>query len=74
MRTPDQFLAALKAAKAKFPTVNGQPLITFGFHEFDRTATTPSTRCFLQDHLAISREVDGKLYEPVSTTPSTCAG
>ena len=34
MRTPEGFLKALKAAKEKFPEVNGQPLIPFGMNEF----------------------------------------
>ena len=60
MKTPTQFLAALKAAKAKFPTLNGQPLITIGFHPFDQNGNH-SFNQMLPQFLAISREVNGKL-------------
>jgi putative aldouronate transport system substrate-binding protein len=66
MRTPEGFIAALKAAKEKFPTVNGQPLIPFGCHEFT-DAGNDSFQAFLQDQLAIPREADGKLYDRFSS-------
>ena len=40
MTTPEGFLGALRAAKAKFGTVNGQPLIPVGFQEFTDTVIT----------------------------------
>lgn len=59
MTTPEGFLAALKAAKAKFPQINGQPIIPFGTNEFndvgcDRIQGT------LAHFLAISPEQNGK--------------
>lgn len=62
MRTPEGFLNALKAAKEKFPTVNGQPLIPFGLHEFTDTGNY-SLESYLQNFLAIPMEKDGKLYD-----------
>ncbi|MFC3798657.1 ABC transporter substrate-binding protein [Cohnella sp. GCM10012308] len=62
MRTPEGFLAALKAAKEKFPDVNGQPLIPLGLHEFTPTGNY-SLEDYLADFLAIPRDVDGKLND-----------
>ncbi|MBZ4663878.1 MAG: transporter substrate-binding protein [Caloramator sp.] len=62
MRTPEGFLNALKMAKEKFPTVNGQPLIPLGLHEFTETGNY-SLEDYLQNFLAIPREKDGKLYD-----------
>lgn len=62
MRTPEGFLAALKAAKEKFPEVNGQPLIPIGLHEFTDTGNY-SLESYLANFLAIPREKDGKLYD-----------
>lgn len=62
MRTPEGFLNALKAAKEKFPTVNGQPLIPLGLHEFTNTGNY-SLEGYLQNFLAIPMEKDGKLYD-----------
>lgn len=39
MRTPEGFLNALKAAKEKFPDINGQPMIPLGLHEFTAMVT-----------------------------------
>ncbi|EOS56070.1 MULTISPECIES: type 2 periplasmic-binding domain-containing protein [Paenibacillus] len=61
MRTPEGFVAALKAAQEKFPEVNGQPLIPLGLHEFTATGND-SLEGYLQNFLAIPREKDGKLY------------
>lgn len=61
MRTPEGFLAALKAAKEKFPQVDGQPLIPLGLHEFTTTGND-SLEGYIQNFLAIPREKDGKLY------------
>lgn len=62
MRTPEGFLNALKAAKEKFPEVNGQPLIPIGLHEFT-DAGNYSLEGYLQNFLAIPGEKDGKLYD-----------
>lgn len=62
MRTPEGFLNALKMAKEKFPTVNGQPLIPIGLHEFTENGNY-SLEDYLQNFLAIPREKDGKLYD-----------
>jgi putative aldouronate transport system substrate-binding protein len=62
MRTPEGFLNALKAAKEKFPQVNGQPLIPFGAHEFGDTGNY-TFEGYLQNFLSIPMEKDGKLYD-----------
>jgi putative aldouronate transport system substrate-binding protein len=62
MRTPEGFLAALKAAKEKFPEVNGQPIIPLGLHEFSDTGNY-SLEGYLQNFLAIPFEKDGQLYD-----------
>jgi putative aldouronate transport system substrate-binding protein len=67
MRTPEGFLNALKAAKEKFPAVNGQPLIPLGLHEFTDTGNY-SLEGYLQNFLAVPYEKDGKLYDR-STDP-----
>jgi putative aldouronate transport system substrate-binding protein len=67
MRTPEGFLTALKAAKEKFPDVNGQPLIPLTFHEFSDSGNY-SLQDFLQNFLAIPQQKDGKLYDR-STDP-----
>jgi putative aldouronate transport system substrate-binding protein len=67
MRTPEGFLNALKAAKEKFPAVNGQPLIPLGLHEFTDRGNY-SLEGYLQNFLAVPYEKDGKLYDR-STDP-----
>lgn len=62
MSTPEGFLNALKAAKEKFPDVNGQPLIPLGLHEFTETGNY-SLEGYLQNFLAIPQQKDGKLYD-----------
>lgn len=62
MRTAEGFLSALKAAKEKFPDVNGQPLIPFGLHEFTDIGNA-SLEEYLSNFLALPREKDGKLYD-----------
>ncbi|GAA0406342.1 extracellular solute-binding protein [Paenibacillus motobuensis] len=62
MRTPEGFLAALKAAKEKFPEIDGQPMIPLGLHEFVQTGND-SLEGYIQNYLAIPREKDGQLYE-----------
>jgi putative aldouronate transport system substrate-binding protein len=67
MSTPEGFLGALKAAKAKFPVVGGQPLIPFGLQEFTDVGNA-SIEGYLQNFLAIPYEKDGKMYDR-STDP-----
>lgn len=62
MTTPEGFIAAVKAAAAKFPEVNGQPLIPVGAHEFIATGNN-SFDLFLSNFLAIPYEKDGKYYD-----------
>lgn len=62
MRTPEGFLAALKAAQEKFPEVNGQPLIPLGLHEFTENGND-SLEGYIQNFLAIPWEKDGKVYD-----------
>ncbi|RSK25612.1 extracellular solute-binding protein [Bacillus sp. HMF5848] len=62
MRTPEGFLNALKAAKEKFPEVNGAPLIPFGMNEFTDVGNS-SLEGYLQNFLAIPMEKDGELYD-----------
>ena len=59
MTTPEGFLGALRAAKAKFPTVNGQSLIPFGTNEFGDTGCS-QLQGYLAHFLAIAPEKDGK--------------
>ena len=64
MRTPEGFEKALKAAKEKFPTVNGQPLIPLGLNEFTDTKTANSgLEDYLQNFLNVPMEKDGKFYD-----------
>lgn len=62
MSTQEGFLNALKAAKEKFGTVNGQPLIPIGFHEFGDTGNF-SFESYLQNFLSIPMDKDGKFYD-----------
>ncbi len=59
MTTPEGFVAALAAAKEKFPTVNGAPLIPFGTNEFGDTGCT-QLQGYLMHFLAITPEENGK--------------
>jgi putative aldouronate transport system substrate-binding protein len=63
MRTPEGFLAALRAAKQRFPSVEGQPLIPIGFHEFGDTGNY-SLQNYLLNFLAQSREQNGQYIDP----------
>ncbi len=62
MTTPEGFSAAVKAAKEKYPEVNGQPLIPIGAHEFT-TIGCNSFDSFLANFLAVPYEKDGKFYD-----------
>ncbi|MFF2479993.1 extracellular solute-binding protein [Paenibacillus sp. NPDC058071] len=62
MRTPEGFLNALKAAKEKYPEINGQPLIPFGSQEFTSTGNG-SFESSLFEFLSIPTEKDGNFYD-----------
>ncbi|HEY4391066.1 MAG TPA: extracellular solute-binding protein [Paenibacillus sp.] len=62
MRTPEGFLNALKAAKEKFPDIDGQPIIPLALHEFTPSGND-SLEGYIQNFLAIPREKDGQLYD-----------
>lgn len=62
MTTPEGFLGALRAAKAKFGTVNGQPLIPIGLQEFTDTGNVALEK-YIQNFLAVPNEKDGKFYD-----------
>lgn len=59
MTTPEGFLKALRAVKAKFPKVNGQPIIPIGFQE----GVENSLVIYLQNFLAVPLEKDGKVND-----------
>ena len=65
MRTPEGFLSALEKAKELFPTVDGQPLIPLGLHEFNNSGNL-SLDSILPDFLAIPWEKDGKIYDKIT--------
>ncbi|MBN2619192.1 MAG: extracellular solute-binding protein [Spirochaetales bacterium] len=62
MRTPEGFLNALQKAKEMFPEIDGRPLIPFAGGGFNEQGND-TLEVFLQDFLAIPRQVDGKLYD-----------
>lgn len=62
MSTPEGFLKALRAAKAKFPTVNGQPLLPFGLGEFLDNGNLTLQR-HLEHFLAVPYEKDGQFVD-----------
>ncbi len=62
MTTPEGFLDALRMAKAKFPKVNGMPLIPFGTSEFSDVGNS-QLQNVLAHFLAISPEQNGKYYD-----------
>ncbi|GHV69402.1 ABC transporter substrate-binding protein [Spirochaetia bacterium] len=63
MTTPEGFLGALRLAKQRFPTVNGQPLIPLTFQEFTDTGNA-SFQSYLINHLAQPHEQNGKYEDP----------
>lgn len=63
MTTPEGFLKALRAAKAKYPSVSGQPVIPFGTNEFTDTGCDMIQK-ILTHFLAISPEQNGKFEDP----------
>lgn len=63
MRTPEDFLDALKKAKEQFSEINGQPIIPIGLHEFGDDGNY-SLQGYLQNFLAIPIEDEqGNLYD-----------
>lgn len=62
MSTPEGFINTLKAAEAKFPAVNGQPLIPIGLEPFDDTGNY-ALESYLQNYLGIPTVKDGKEYD-----------
>ncbi|MDR3147774.1 MAG: extracellular solute-binding protein [Treponema sp.] len=62
MTTPEGFLAGLRAAKAKFPTVNGQPIIPFAAQEFGDTGND-SFQGYLAQFLALPYEENGQYID-----------
>lgn len=67
MSTPEGFLGALKKAQEMYPTVNGQPLIPIGLHEFAETGNY-SLEEYLQNFLAVPYEKDGKINDRYTDT------
>lgn len=63
MTTPEGFLGALRAAKEKFPEVNGQSLIPFGTNEFTDVGCEQLEK-ILMHFLAIEPEKNGKFVDP----------
>lgn len=62
MTTPEGFSNAVREAARRFPTVNGEPLIPIGAHEFTEDGCDSFDQ-FLQNFLAIPYEKDGKFYD-----------
>ncbi len=62
MTTPEGFIAAVKAAAAMFPEVNGQPIIPVGAHEFGAIGNVSFDQ-YLSNFLAIPYEKDGQYYD-----------
>lgn len=62
MTTPEGFSAAVREAARRFPTVDGEPLIPIGAHEFTEDGCDSFDQ-FLQNFLAIPYEKDGKYYD-----------
>jgi len=63
MTTPEGFLNALRAAKQRYPTINGQPIIPLAFNQFNDVGNN-SLESYLQHFLAIRPEKDGKYEAP----------
>lgn len=62
MTTPEGFAQAVRDAAALYPTVDGQPLIPIGAHEFTSMGCD-SFDLFLMNFLAIPYEKDGQAYD-----------
>lgn len=64
MTTPEGFLNALRVARERFPTVNGQPLIPLSFDPFDERGLSTDLGEEMAARLAINFEVNGKYDDP----------
>ncbi len=62
MSTPEGFLGALRAAKEKFPVINGMPIIPFGTNEISEVGCNMMQNV-LADFLALPREENGKFVD-----------
>jgi putative aldouronate transport system substrate-binding protein len=62
MSTPEGFLAGLRAARERFPTVNGQPIIPFAAQEFTDTGND-SLQNYLAQFLAMPYEENGQYID-----------
>lgn len=62
MTTPEGFQKAVEDAAAMFPTVDGEPLIPVGAHEFTEQGNN-SFDTYLMNFLAVPFEKDGKMYD-----------
>ena len=65
MSTPEGFADTLRQAAARFPDVDGKPLIPFGVGEFNEYGNASLTDC-LPDFLAIPPQKDGQAYDAVT--------
>jgi putative aldouronate transport system substrate-binding protein len=63
MTTPEGFLGALRAAKQKYPMIDGQPIIPIGFHEFGDTGNY-SLQSYIMNFLAQPQEAGGQYVDP----------
>jgi putative aldouronate transport system substrate-binding protein len=63
MSTPEGFLAALRAARDRFPSIGGQPIIPLAFQNFTDTGNN-ALQAYLQHFLAILPEANGKYEDP----------
>lgn len=62
MTTREGFQAAVKKAAESFPTVDGDPLIPIGAHEFDSEGCVSFDK-YLMNFLAVPFEKDGMYYD-----------
>ncbi len=62
MSTPEGFKEAVIKAKEIFPTVDGEPLIPIGAHEFNEKGSVSFDQ-YLQNFLDIPYEKDGVFYD-----------
>ena len=68
MRTPEGFLNALKAAKEKYPKIDGQPIIPVGFTQFGDAGCSSIWigtffKSLLSEYLAQPKAKDGKITD-----------
>ncbi len=68
MRTPEGFLNALKAAKEKYPKIDGQPIVPLGFTQFGDSGCSSIWigtffKSLLSEYLAQPKAKDGKITD-----------